>query len=135
MTSDDMIEEVEDRSSRPSLAPWWSWPRGPRRAEAVIIVDLLRRVRHRDGAGGAQRRRTGAAEPQGPRDPRRGADGGDRQLQHPDLAGRRRGGARLATSELVGEYLKTFDKEGRLVAAICAAPLAFQAHQVFAGGR
>ena len=33
----------------------------------------------------------------------------------------------------VGDYLKTFHREGRLVAAICAAPLAFQAHQVFAG--
>ena len=33
----------------------------------------------------------------------------------------------------MGERLRTHQKDGRIVAAICAAPLAFQAHQVFAG--
>lgn len=49
------------------------------------------------------------------------------------LPGGAEGARRLCASEQVGALLRSQSSEGRLVAAICAAPLAFQAHQVFAG--
>jgi protein DJ-1 len=39
----------------------------------------------------------------------------------------------LAESAAVGQLLKDFERSGRVVAAICAAPSALQAHGVFAG--
>jgi DJ-1 family protein len=132
MTSDDMIEEVEEvETTLPRALVILA--EGAEESEAVIIVDLLRR-------GGIETVLAGL-----------NGDGPvllSRKVRViPDVAlasatgtfnililpGGAEGARRLATSELVGEYLKTFDNEGRLVAAICAAPLAFPAHHVFAG--
>jgi protein DJ-1 len=51
------------------------------------------------------------------------------------LPGGAEGARRLCGSEAVGRLLREFEAEGRLVAAICAAPTAFVKHGVFAGRR
>jgi len=47
------------------------------------------------------------------------------------LPGGAEGAQRLAASAKVGELLRHQEKSGRLVGAICAAPIALQAHGVF----
>jgi protein DJ-1 len=49
------------------------------------------------------------------------------------LPGGTEGAKRLAESKKVGEILKDHELGGRLVAAICAAPIALPAHGVFEG--
>jgi protein DJ-1 len=49
------------------------------------------------------------------------------------LPGGAEGARRLASSEAVGERLRAAVQDGQIVGAICAAPLALQAHHVFAG--
>lgn len=49
------------------------------------------------------------------------------------LPGGAEGARRLASSEAVGERLRSAVSEGQIVGAICAAPLALHAHHVFAG--
>ncbi len=49
------------------------------------------------------------------------------------LPGGAEGATRLAESPGVGELLKEQELAGRMVAAICAAPIALQAHGVFEG--
>jgi protein DJ-1 len=51
------------------------------------------------------------------------------------LPGGKGGADRLAASAVVGELLRAQAASGRLVAAICAAPIALAAHGVFAGRR
>jgi DJ-1 family protein len=131
MTSDDMIEEIEDLE--PAL------PRalvilaeGAEEAEAVIIVDVLRRagidtVFAALGEGVVQcSRKVRIATDV----PLAAVTGNFEALV---LPGGAEGARRLCASELVGERLRAHSRDNRLVAAICAAPLAFQAHQVFAG--
>lgn len=43
------------------------------------------------------------------------------------------GSKAMADSPLVGEILKRQEKEGRLIAAICAAPIALQSHGIASG--
>lgn len=125
----DEVEEVETTLPRALVI----LAEGAEESEAVIIVDLLRR-------GGIETVLAGL-NGDGPvllsRKVRVIPDAALANLTgHFDiliLPGGAEGARRLATSELVGERLKTFSREGRLVAAICAAPLALQAHQVFAG--
>ncbi|WP_293251877.1 DJ-1 family glyoxalase III [Nannocystis sp.] len=132
MTTDDMIEEIEDLE--PAL------PRalvvlaeGAEEAEAVIIVDVLRRA----GIDTTLASLGSDTVVQLSRKVRIVADvtlaavtGSFEALV---LPGGAEGARRLCASELVGERLRTHSRDGRIVAAICAAPLAFQAHQVFAG--
>lgn len=132
MSTDDMIEEIED------LEP--AVPRalvvlaeGAEEAEAVIIIDVLRRA----GIEVVIAALGNETVVQCSRKVRIAADlslsavtGNFDALV---LPGGAEGARRLAASELVGERLRTHSKDGRIVAAICAAPLAFQAHQVFAG--
>ncbi len=132
MTTDDMIEEIEDLE--PAL------PRalvvlaeGAEEAEAVIIVDVLRRA----GIDTTLASLGNDTVVQLSRKVRIVADvtlaavtGNFEALV---LPGGAEGARRLCASELVGERLRTHSRDGRIVAAICAAPLAFQAHQVFAG--
>lgn len=47
------------------------------------------------------------------------------------LPGGAEGAQRLALSEKVGDLLRKQEESGRWVAAICAAPIALQAHRVF----
>jgi len=47
------------------------------------------------------------------------------------LPGGAEGAQRLALSAKVGEILRKQEKSGRFVGAICAAPIALQAHRVF----
>ena len=49
------------------------------------------------------------------------------------LPGGAEGAKRLAESKRVGELLKDHELGGRMVAAICAAPIALRAHGVFEG--
>lgn len=49
------------------------------------------------------------------------------------LPGGAQGAENLASSPLVGRHLKTQWQRGRLVAAICAAPLALQRHEIGLG--
>jgi protein DJ-1 len=51
------------------------------------------------------------------------------------LPGGMGGAERLAASPAVGEWLRKQVDEGRLVAAICAAPMALAAHGVLGGAR
>jgi protein DJ-1 len=51
------------------------------------------------------------------------------------LPGGAPGAKRLAESVAVGQLLKEYERTGKLVGAICAAPTALQAHGVFAGRR
>lgn len=108
---------------------------GAEEMEAAIVVDVLRRAKIEVRVAGL--------------------DGADpvscsRQLViKPDLAlnaasgvfdalvlpGGAPGAKRLAESAAVGQLLKEFASSGRLVAAICAAPTALQAHGVFSGCR
>lgn len=132
MTTDDMIEEIEDLE--PAL------PRalvvlaeGAEEAEAVIIIDVLRRA----GIDVVIASLGADTVVQCSRKVRIAADltlaavtGNFDALV---LPGGAEGARRLAASEQVGERLRAHSKDGRLVAAICAAPLAFQTHQVFAG--
>jgi protein DJ-1 len=49
------------------------------------------------------------------------------------LPGGAEGAQRLAASERVGQILRAQEESGRWVAAICAAPIALEAHGVFRG--
>ncbi len=49
------------------------------------------------------------------------------------LPGGAEGARRLAADAAVGRLLRAFEADGRLVAALCAAPVALAAHDVFAG--
>lgn len=51
------------------------------------------------------------------------------------LPGGLEGSRNLAASQLVGEVLKKQESEGRLLAAICAAPTVFAAHGIGLGKR
>jgi DJ-1 family protein len=51
------------------------------------------------------------------------------------LPGGKGGADRLAASSVVGDLLRAQAEAGRVVAAICAAPIALRSHKVFAGKR
>ena len=125
----DEVEEVETTLPRALVI----LAEGAEESEAVIIVDLLRRggietvLAGLNGDGPVLLSRKVRVIP----DAALASVTGNFDVLI--LPGGAEGARRLATSELVGERLKTFSREGRLVAAICAAPLALQAHQVFAG--
>lgn len=125
----DEVEEVETTLPRALVI----LAEGAEESEAVIIVDLLRRggietvLAGLNGDGPVLLSRKVRVIP----DAALASVTGNFDVLI--LPGGAEGARRLATSELVGERLKTFSREGRLVAAVCAAPLALQAHQVFAG--
>lgn len=132
MLDDDMIDEIEEvETTLPRALVILA--EGAEESEAVIIVDVLRR-------GGIETVLAGL-----------NGDGPvlcSRKVRIvPDVAlsavtgsfdaivlpGGAEGARRLASSEAVGELLRTYSRDAKLVGAICAAPLAFQSHQVFAG--
>ncbi|XP_046461098.1 protein dj-1beta-like [Daphnia pulex] len=49
------------------------------------------------------------------------------------LPGGLKGAELLSESQLVGQILKQHEKEGKIVAAICAAPIAFKSHGIASG--
>jgi len=51
------------------------------------------------------------------------------------LPGGLKGAEALSKSPLVGELLKKQEEDGRMVAAICAAPIAFESHGIAKGKR
>ena len=51
------------------------------------------------------------------------------------LPGGGKGAQSLAASSQVGEILKNHQKEGKVLAAVCAAPTAFLAHDIGKGGK
>ncbi len=132
MTSDDMIAEVEEiETTLPRALVILA--EGAEEAEAVIIVDVLRRAGIEtvfaalDGDGVVQCSRKVRILTDSPLSAVTGS------FEVLILPGGAEGARRLCASEQVGERLRAHSGEGKLVAAICAAPLAFQAHHVFSG--
>jgi DJ-1 family protein len=106
---------------------------GSEEMEAIISIDVLRRggikvtVAGVDGAGPIRCSRGVVITP-------------DVSLESVDgdfdvvvLPGGAEGAQRLAQSTKVGEILRRQEQSGRWVGAICAAPIALQAHGVFEG--
>jgi protein DJ-1 len=106
---------------------------GAEEMEVVILVDVLRRggvavtLAGLDGAGAVRCSRGVTIVPDvaltdAPDDPE--------LLVLPGGAG---GAERLAASAAVGTWLRAQESSGRLVAAVCAGPIALVAHGVFVG--
>jgi DJ-1 family protein len=129
MSSDDILEEVETTIPRALVI----MAEGAEEAETVIIVDILRRAGIETVLAGLN----GDAPVPLSRKVRILPDAALAQVTGSFdvviLPGGPEGARRLAASELVGDRIKKQAGEGKLVAAICAAPLAFVSHQVFAG--
>ncbi len=126
------VEEVEEPGLPRALV---ILAEGAEEAEAVIIVDVLRRagidtiLAAMDGEGPVQGARKVRIVTDAP------LSGVTGNFEAVVLPGGAEGARRLCASEAVGERLRAQANEGRIVAAICAAPLALQAHNVFAGKR
>ena len=104
---------------------------GSEEMEAVISIDVLRRGGIDVTVAGVE-----GAEPircsRGVQIvPDVGLDTVDGDFDVLVLPGGTEGAQRLALSEKVGELLRQQEQSGRCVAAICAAPIALQAHGVF----
>ncbi len=106
---------------------------GSEEMEAVISIDVLRRggvdvtVAGLDGAGAVRCSRGVLITPDV------ALDDVDGVFDVLVLPGGAEGARRLAESSKVGDLLKDHELGGRMVAAICAAPIALQAHGVFEG--
>ena len=126
-----MIDEVEAETTIPRALVILA--EGAEEAEAVIIVDVLRRA----GLETVFAALGNETVVQCSRKVRIATDGLLANITGSFdviiLPGGAEGARRLAASAAVGERLRRQSSEGKLVAAICAAPLAFQTHQVFAG--
>ena len=123
------IEEVETTMPRALVV----LAEGAEEAEAVIIVDVLRRA----GLETVLAALDGESVVQCSRKIRIVTDALLASVTGSFdvivLPGGAEGARRLCASEPLGALLRSHSGEGKLVAAICAAPLALQAHQVFAG--
>jgi protein DJ-1 len=109
--------------------------RGSEEMEAVISIDVLRR-------GGIEVTVAGVDSADPIRCSRGVVISPDVALDNVDgdfdvvvLPGGAEGAQRLAQSVKVGEILRRQEESGRLVGAICAAPIALQAHGVFKNRR
>ncbi len=106
---------------------------GTEEMEAVISIDVLRRagidvtVAGIDGDGPTRCSRGVTITPDVALDSVEGA------FDVLVLPGGAEGAKHLAESPKVGELLREQELAGRMVAAICAAPIALQAHGVFEG--
>ena len=106
---------------------------GSEEMEAVISIDVLRRggidvtVAGVDGSGPVRCSRGVVITPDVALDDVSGL------FDALVLPGGGEGAQRLAQSQRVGDVLRDHALAGRLVAAICAAPIALQAHEVFRG--
>jgi DJ-1 family protein len=128
---EDLIEDIEIESTIPRALVILA--EGAEEAEAVIVVDILRR-------GGIDVIFAGL-NGEGPvlcsRKTRIVAEVALSQVTERYealvLPGGAEGARRLASSEAVGERLRHAVTDNLIVGAICAAPLALQSHHVFAG--
>lgn len=108
---------------------------GAEEMEAVISIDVLRRggidvtVAGIEGKAPVQCSRGVVITPDV------GIEEVDGEFDVLVLPGGAEGAQRLAKSEEVGARLRAQEQSGRLVAAICAAPVALRAHKVFEGRR
>ena len=106
--------------------------RGSEEIEAVISIDVLRRggidvtVAGVDSADPVQCSRGVVISPDV------ALDDVDDDFDIVVLPGGAEGALRLSQSTKIGELLHRQEKSGRLVGAICAAPIALKAHGVFA---
>lgn len=104
---------------------------GSEEMEAVISIDVLRRggievtVAGVDGAAPVRCSRGVTITPDA------ALESVDGEFDVLVLPGGAEGAKRLAASSRVGELLREQERAGRWVAAICAAPIALQAHGVF----
>lgn len=125
----DDIEEVENTLPRALVV----LAEGAEESEAVIVIDLLRR-------GGIDTVIAGL-NGEGPvlcgRKVRIWAETAlsavTGRIDAIILPGGPEGARRLASSEAVGELLRNGARNGKIIGAICAAPLALVSHQIFAG--
>jgi len=106
---------------------------GTEEMEAVISIDVLRRggidvtVAGVDGTDPIRCSRGVVITPDV------ALDGVDDDFDIVVLPGGAEGAQRLALSARVGDILRRQEQSGRLVGAICAAPIALEAHGVFEG--
>jgi protein DJ-1 len=106
---------------------------GTEEMEAVISIDVLRRggidvtVAGVDGTDPIRCSRGVVITPDV------ALDGVDGDFDIVVLPGGAEGAQRLALSARVGDILRRQEQSGRLVGAICAAPIALEAHGVFEG--
>ena len=106
---------------------------GTEEMEAVISIDVLRRggidvtVAGVDGTDPIRCSRGVVITPDV------ALDGVDDDFDIVVLPGGGEGAQRLALSARVGDILRRQEQSGRLVGAICAAPIALEAHGVFEG--
>ena len=107
--------------------------RGTEEMEAVITIDVLRRggvdvtVAGLDGTDPIRCSRGVVITPDV------GLESVEGEFDALILPGGGEGAKRLAQSNKVGELLREHEEGGRWVAAICAAPIALEAHGVFKG--
>jgi len=130
--TDDMLDDIEEvESTIPRVLVILA--EGAEESEAVIAIDVLRRsgldvvVAGLNGDGPVLCSRKVRIVV----DTALSAFTG--RLDAVVLPGGAEGARRLASSEAVGDQLRAAVNNGRLVGAICAAPLALVSHQVFAG--
>lgn len=129
---DDMIDDIEEvENTLPRVVVVLA--EGAEESEAVIVIDILRR-------GGIETVIAGL-NGEGPvlcgRKVRIVADMAlsavSGRVDAIILPGGAEGARRLASSEAIGELLRDAVRNGKLIGAICAAPLALVSHQIFAG--
>lgn len=132
MTSDDILDDVEEvETTLPRVLVIFA--EGAEEAETVIIVDVLRRANIETVLAGLNGDQPVLASRKVRIVPDIALANVTGSFDIVVLPGGAEGARRLAASELVGERLRKQASEGKLVAAICAGPLAFVSHQVFAG--
>lgn len=129
---DDMIDDIEEvESTLPRALVVLA--EGAEESEAVIVIDILRRAGIETVVAGLN----GEGPVLCSRKVRIMAETAlsavSGRIDAIVLPGGAEGARRLASSEAVGELLRSGVSNGKLIAAICAAPLALVAHQVFAG--
>ena len=129
---DDMIDDIEEvENTLPRVLVVLA--EGAEESEAVIVIDILRRsgletvIAGLNGEGPVlcSRKVRIMAEV--------ALSAVTGRIDAIILPGGAEGARRLASSEAVGELLRNGVRNGKIIAAICAAPLALVSHQIFAG--
>lgn len=129
---DDMLDDIEEvENTLPRVLVVLA--EGAEESEAVIVIDILRRAGIETVIAGLN----GEGPVLCSRKVRIMAETAlsavTGRIDAIILPGGAEGARRLASSEAVGELLRNGVRNGKTIAAICAAPLALVSHQIFAG--